>query len=158
MVDATSYPLPTPEELLPQVAVLLAASGALADRETLVIGPMVPAWSNIDFEPEFERLAWASTLDRAFMQRQVERTHREYQLMPGRLWRWVVPELDGVQLVDGSMVVSPELGDRRVLALEVPVLSLDRRRAVLRGQRMTSGWAEDFEHWLRAEGAGWTTT
>lgn len=157
LVISSSHALPTREEVLSVLPELLAASGEL-ERTTkkgtfAVLASLSPAWSNLDFEPDFAAMGW---LDRAFLERQVERTHRDDQLAPQRAWPWVLAELTIAPLTDGSILDRP--GPFELLLLEVPVLTLDRRRAVLRGQRQTPRLAEDFEHWFRKEGERWIAT
>jgi hypothetical protein len=159
--------LPTVEEVLGEIDGLLAASGELAPRRAhdfegelldvemvpWVLSALSPAWSNIDFEPQLGRL---EELERKFVERQIERTHREYQLEPSRPSPWVLSRLSLARLTDSS------IRDREepwiVLCLEVPVLTIDRRRAVLRGQRNEATYAEDFEHWLEKVEGRWTLT
>lgn len=159
---ASHHPLPTPEELFALVAELLQASGKLAPAppsesdqtapEPLsVMATLSPAWSNIDFDPELSRLP---PLDRAYTQRQIERTHRDHQLQPERPYPWVLRALPTVPLSDHRIFVQG--GRFRVLLLEVPVISIDRRCAVLRGQYQQPEIAEDFEHWCIKDKDTWT--
>jgi hypothetical protein len=159
--------LPTIEEVLTELPALLVASGELAprrvrdldgellDEETipLVLSTLSAAWSNIDFEPQLGRL---DELERCFVARQIERTHRDYQLESSRSWPWVLRELSVASLTDSS--IRDEEEPWIALCLEVPVLTIDRRRAVLRGQRNEATYAEDFEHWLEKVEGRWTLT
>lgn len=147
----TSIALPTREELLALLPDLLGASGALVPRDPaiplFVYEHLSPAWSNVDFDPQLDAFI---ELDRAFVERQIERTHRDDLL--GRAW--------SVALLEGIPLVGPSLFDDEtsweVLLLEVPVLTVDRTHAVLRGQRQSTHDAEDFEHHLVKEDGRWT--
>lgn len=147
----TSIALPTREELLALLPDLLEASGALVPRDPaiplFVYEHLSPAWSNVDFDPELEAFA---ELDRAFVERQIERTHRDDLL--GRVGS--VAHLEGIPLAGPSLF--DDEGSWEVLLLEVPVLTVDRTHAVLRGQRQSSHDAEDFEHHLVKEDGRWT--
>lgn len=159
-----SIPLPTLGEIRRELPNLLAASGELVGQlhgpdgqphgpphEFHVVTSLSPAYANTDFDPD---LTGFDGLERAFIERQIERTHRDHQLGPVLQCRWTLTELTTAQLTDWSI----QDGDEPfgVLALEVPVFTTDRSRAVLRGQRCESAWAEDFEHHLtRVEGV-WT--
>ncbi|MCA9611559.1 MAG: hypothetical protein KC586_02255 [Myxococcales bacterium] len=148
----TSLALPTRDELLTLLPAWLAASDELVARDPaaplFVYAHLSPAWSNVDFDP---RLDAFSALDRAFVERQIERSHRDDQL--GRSWS--LSFLDGVPLAEPSLF-DDETTPWEVLLLEVPVVSVDRNHAVLRGQRQTSAYAEDFEHHLTREHGAWT--
>ncbi len=147
----TSIALPTREELLALLPDLLEASGALVPRDPatplFVYEHVSPAWSNVDFEPELDAF---SELDRAYVERQIERTHRDDLL--GRAWS--AEHLEGIPLAGPSLFDDETSWE--VLLLEVPVLTIDRTRAVLRWQRQSPHDAEDFEHHLVKEGGRWT--
>ena len=147
----TSLALPTREELLALLPDLLEASGALVPRDPaiplFVYAHLSPAWSNVDFEPELDAF---SRLDRAFVERQIERSHRSDAL--GRTW--TLTDLEGIALAGPSLF--DEETSWELLVLEVPVLTIDRAHAVLRGQRQRSYEAEDFEHHLVTEDGRWT--
>ena len=147
----TSIALPTREELLALVPDLLEASGALVPRDPaiplFVYEHLSPAWSNVDFDPELDAF---TGLDRAFVERQIERTHRDDQL--GRAWS--AARLGGIPLAGPSLFDDETSWE--VLLLEVPVLTVDRTHAVLRGQRQGPHDAEDFEHHLVKEDGRWT--
>jgi len=147
----TSIALPTREELLALLPDLLEASGALVPRDPaiplFVYAHLSPAWTNVDFEPELDDF---TGLDRAFVERQIERTHRDDQL--GRAWS--TAHLAGIPLAGPSLF--DDATSWEVLLLEVPVLTVERTHAVLRGQRQSSHDAEDFEHHLVKEDGRWT--
>ncbi|MEZ4252292.1 MAG: hypothetical protein R3B99_29110 [Polyangiales bacterium] len=147
----TSLALPSRDELLALLPTWLAASGELephAGVPRFVYAHLSPAWSNVDFDPELDVF---SALDRAFVERQIERTHRDDHL--GRAWS--LTHLEGLPLADASLF-DDETSPWEVLLLEVPVVTIDRMHAVLRGQRQTSAYAEDFEHHLTKEHGPWT--
>lgn len=150
----TSHALPTPDEIFALLPELLAATKELTPRDPsrplLVLDTLTPAWSNVDFEPN---LAALPLRDRAFVERQIERTHREDQLTQTHPWPWVITRLAGATLTDFTLF--DEVEPWECLTLEVPVLTIDRARAVVRGQRQQPTYAEDFEHWLVNEGERW---
>jgi hypothetical protein len=160
-------PLPRVAEVLEELPRLLSASGELSPRrlhgpdgEELgddyvysVVSSLSPAWSNIDFEPNLARVG---ELDRHFVERQIERTHRDYRRATSQPSPWEVSELGIAALTDWS--IQDEEEPWGVLVLEVPVFTIDRQRAVLRGQRCEYCYAEDFEHWLRKVDGRWTLT
>ncbi|MDX2093051.1 MAG: hypothetical protein SFX73_34730 [Kofleriaceae bacterium] len=159
-----TIPLPTVDEVLHELPHLLVQSGELSPRRLTgpdgkafrtdytyrVLNSLSPAWSNIDFEPELGRIA---ELERYFLERQIERSHRDALLAPSRPSPWVLTELEVAPLTDWSIRDQGEPWG--VLALEVPVLSMDRRHAVLRGQRCESFAAADFEHRLEKVRGRW---
>ncbi|MCB9598668.1 MAG: hypothetical protein H6719_38490 [Sandaracinaceae bacterium] len=158
-----SVTLPTAEALLALVPELLRASGELAPRPlreapdgahvlVSVMAHLSPAFSNPDFDPE---LGEVTGLERAFLERQIERTHRESQLDPTRPWRWVLTSLADAPLVDWRLFDGG--APYALVILEVPLLALDGRRALLRGQRQDPTYAEDFACWLTRDGAAWRT-
>jgi hypothetical protein len=143
-------PLPTVDEVRREIPRLLAQSGELS-AGCEVWTTLVSAWSNIDFEPKLGRFG---ALDRAFIERQIERTHRDGQLGPSRPSPWFLTALGVAPLTDWPL--DEREGSWSVLTLEVPVFTVDRRRASLRGQRADSkGLVEDFEHWLEKVKGRW---
>lgn len=160
-----SIALPTPEEVLRELPELLTASGELTPRpltgaqdgklwELSVRASLSPAFANPDLERD---LGAFPDLERAFLERQIERTQRDYHREPsgdydGTPSPWVLTELSIAPLVT-------DMSDREdgtgILFLEVPLFTIDRQRAVLRGQRHGS---EDFEHWLQKTEGRWTST
>ena len=152
--------LPNLDEVRRELPALLAASGELVPRPfpgeldgplaTLSVSPWLsPAWSNPDFEPD---LTAFPELERAFLARQIERTHRDDLLTPVRSQeaRWLLTELSVAPLTDWS-----NRDDATgVLLVEVPVFTTDRRHAALRGQRHG---LEDFAHWLQKTDGRWTS-
>jgi hypothetical protein len=155
-----SLALPSLDEVRRELPALLVASGELVPRPfpgepdgplcTLSVSPWLsPAWSNPDFEPD---LAAFSELERACLERQIERTRRDYELTPAQSpnARWLLSELSVAPLTDWSDRDDPT----GVLFVEVPVLTTDRCYAALRGQRHG---LEDFAHWLRRTDGRWTS-
>lgn len=152
--------LPTAEALLALVPELLRASGELAPRSAdeapdgplpvSVMASLSPAFANPDFDPE---LGDVTGLERAFLERQIERTRRESQLEPTRPWRWVLTSLEDAPLADWRIFQSR--APFALLLLEVPLLTLDGRRALLRWQRQDPTSADDFTCWLARDGATW---
>lgn len=156
------FELPSFEEILHELPHLLMASGALTPRplhgptgassgpprESFVLETLSSPWSNVDFEPELGRF---DALERAFVERQIARCRRLEQLGRG----WVLKDLEVAQVVDWSVRDGEE--PYGMLALEVPVLTTDRKRAVLRGQRCESHFTEDFERYLERIGGRWTS-
>lgn len=154
------FPLPTLDEVRRELPELLVASGELMPRPMvgepggrlwkLSVNPWLsPAFGNADFEPD---LAAFSELERAFIERQIERTHRDETLEPVRSpnARWLLTELSVAPLTDDWEERTDGSG---VLFVEVPVFTADRRRAALRGQRHGN---EDFAHWLQRTDGRWT--
>ncbi|MEM9072032.1 MAG: helix-hairpin-helix domain-containing protein [Myxococcota bacterium] len=154
------YPLPTRDEILDLLPALYAASGEDQPRPLLgvegrrtgspyvfgVLHTLSPAQANPDFEISLEG---HSELERAFLHRQIERSHRNNQ-------RNLVWEVRGVsRIVDWTVQDSPELFG--LVAFEVPLVSTSRDFAILRGQRCESFGAEDFEHRLRRDGTTWAS-
>lgn len=155
------YQLPTAESILAMVPELLAACRELEPRrpsmmpdsqllEVSVMATLSPTFSNPDFDPELPDI---DAVERAFLERQIERTHREYQLQPHRPWRWVLAQLEPAPLVDWRILDQPHAF--LLLILEVPLLTPDGGRALLRGQRQEPGYVEDFEQWLERKGTQW---
>ncbi len=150
-----TLPLPTRDELLALLPLLLIASGELArptgGPQTQVFFRLSPAWANGDFEPQLDSLG---ARDRAYVERQIERLRCHYELEQETPWLWELSSLSQARLADRSLFRGPD--EYRVLMLEVPVVTIERDRAVLRGQRQGGDDAEDFEHWLHLQGATWT--
>ena len=155
-----SLALPTLDEVRRELPEFLVASGELVPRPlpgeldgplcALSVSPWLsPAWSNHDFEPD---LAAFSELERAFLERQIERTRRDDLLTPVQSpnSRWLLSELSVAPLTDWSDRDDPT----GVLFVEVPVFTTDRCHAALRGQRHG---LEDFAHWLRRKDGRWTS-
>jgi hypothetical protein len=162
-VRLRSLALPTLEEVRRELPELLVASGELLPRwfpgeldgplRTLSVSPALsPAFSNPDFEPD---LAAFSGLERAFLERQIERTHRDRELTSelSPNGRWWLAELSVAPLTDWSSR-SEDDGAYGVLLVEVPVFTTDRRFASLRGQRHGE---ENFAHWLQRTDGRWTS-
>jgi hypothetical protein len=162
-VRLRSLALPTLEQVRRELPELLVASGELIPRpfsgdlegplQTLSVSPTLsPAFSNPDFEPD---LAAFSELERAFLERQIERTHRDRELdselSPNG--RWWLAELSVAPLTDWPSR-SEDDGAYGVLLVEVPVFTTDGCVASLRGQRHGE---EDFAHWLRKTDGRWTS-
>lgn len=157
--------MPTVEEIFAELPALLVASGELSPRRLrdaegnevenesvyAVSNTLSAPWSNIDFEPDLRRF---DALELAFLRRQIERGHRDQQI-ESRRSIWVLSELSVAELSDWKITEREEPWG--FLALEVPVFTLDRTRAVLRGQRCETFFAEDFEHWLHKVEGRWTS-
>ena len=157
-----SLALPTPDEVRRELPALLVASGELIPRplagdpsgrpRTLSVNAWLSAaFGNADFEPD---LAAFSELERAFIERQIERTARDEAREPVRApnARWRLHELSVASLADDWDSRSDGLD---VLFVEVPVFTTDRLRVCLRGQRHGM---EDFAHWLQKKDGRWTST
>ena len=116
-----------------------------------------PAFSNPDVEPE---LAPLPALERAFIGRQIERTHRD--LYPDDSPHpWTLAELSVAPLTK-YLDRSDRVG---IVLLEVPVFTNDRSQAILRGQRhpptrprALRSAIVDFEHWLQRRDGRWILT
>lgn len=129
-----SLALPTLKGVRRELPELLVASGELPGRPfrgldvalwTLDVCPWLnAAFSNADSEPDF---AAFPELERAFLERQIERTHRDKCGSPDSPWFFA--------------------------ELSVPIFTTDCCRALLRGQRHGD---EDFEHWLQRVDGRWT--
>ena len=167
-----AVPLPTPDEIKRELSALLAASGVLQPRrlhdsagmptgplcEPMVVAPMSSAWSNLDFDADLTRF---SPRNRAYIQRQITRTHwdslHESPDAPSP-WRLTTQHLP--RLGDWAVAYDDTNPQARwcLVALEVPVFTIDRTRAVLRGQLNEPGYAEDFEHHLTHRSGQWICT
>lgn len=162
------FPLPSLDELRDLVVALLPLTGLLAPgplmnaRQQRTGPPVLPsllarlsaAYSNIDEDAELEEF---DRFDRLYLERQVERTRRENLLEafpPQAPWRWTLQRGVGdLALADWSVQDSDE--PYALLAMEVPLVTFDRRRAILRGQRIEPRYAEDFEVRFERRGRRW---
>jgi len=152
-----SIALPTPAEVLQSVPELLATlfrERTDAPRTTSVSPCLEQAFHNPDEPADLSRF---SELDRAYLERQIARTERDFYIKPLRS-PWKLVHLAIAPLTDWSNRSNAE----GVLVLEVPLFTIDRRHAILRGQ-----WhdaedaipaALDFHHVLVREGDQWTLT
>lgn len=155
-----SLALPTVEEVRRELPDLLVASGELVPRpfpgeaagppRALSVDPhLLAAFDNPDFEPD---LAAFPALERAFIQRQIEQTHRDVTAdYRSPRARWRLTELS-VAALDDWEAREDGVG---VLYLEVPVFTTDRQNAILRGSRHGD---ERFEHRLQRSNGRWTST
>ncbi len=149
-----SLALPTLKGVRRELPELLVASGELPGRPfrgldvalwTLDVCPWLnAAFSNADSEPDF---AAFPELERAFLERQIERTHRDKCGSPDSPWFFA--ELSLTPLADWLDRADPT----GVMVLDVPIFTTDCCRALLRGQRHGD---EDFEHWLQRVDGRWT--
>ena len=153
--------LPTRDELFGLFSELVHASGldrprALQGLDGQPSGSPFPFWNlaslspaqaNPDFEVDFGQV---SDEGRAFLQRQVDRSHRDRMRSQG----WQLPEGSLPRLTDWR--IRDREGGFGVFVFEVPLVWPGGRRVILRGARCESNTQEDFEFRLERGSNGWT--
>jgi hypothetical protein len=157
--STSPYPLPSLREVRAILAAILPMTGWLPPSGPFRVYDMLsPARGNPDEARSYE----GGDVDRAYLRRQVERSDWRAWRAGSPAWRRFLPRPAQPwtigDAIDRSSVLRdyPLDGHAAVVLVEIPLVSLDRTRVILRAQTQGASVEDHERRFRRRENGPWT--